>query len=159
VRADGTIAFERGALDAAFAVTATPNGTFHMRLDAAATALAFADITVRVTRAPLKPLYDALLGIFHGQIAKRIEAGMRAALVGPAPAAINRLLATVPSKVRPYFTSECFGRCKRAEKEVVASAQAGMRAAIVGPAPAAVHRLLATVPSKVRYESVLCSRK
>ena len=45
-------------------------------------------------------VYNALLGLFHQQIVAKVQAEMNDALTGPAPKAINRLLATVPSSVR-----------------------------------------------------------
>jgi hypothetical protein len=97
--AEGRVEFERGAPAAVFAVSDS-KGKLHLDLNTSETSLAFADIDVRVTNAPLKPLYDALLSLFHGQIVQRIYEEMDHALKGPAPAAVNRLLAQVPSEVR-----------------------------------------------------------
>jgi hypothetical protein len=74
-----------------------------MDLDRSASAITFVDIDMHVTRAPLKPLYDALLRVFHGAIVAKITAEMNRALWYTVPQEVNQLLANIPSEVCPIL--------------------------------------------------------
>lgn len=99
-RADGSTLFHRGALVAKFALRDDGGGQLRLALDRRRTAVSFVDIDVRVDKAPLKPLYDALLSVFHGQIVTRITKRMNRALTRDVPKQLNHLLAKVPTQVR-----------------------------------------------------------
>ena len=76
------------------------NGTLQLEIDPDRTAVSFVDIDVAVDKAPLKPVYDALLSVFHGQIVDRITARLNRALKRKVPRQVNTLLAQVPTQVR-----------------------------------------------------------
>lgn len=95
--ADGSAVFQHGALTATFKLHGTNKLT--MDLDRSASAITFLDIDMEITRAPLKPLYDAVLAVFHGPIVAKITAEMNHALRYQVPMEVNQLLAEVPSEV------------------------------------------------------------
>jgi hypothetical protein len=102
--AEGSTLFQRGALAANFKLLGTD--TISMDLDRSASAITFLDIDMEITRAPLKPLYDAVLAVFHGPIVAKITAEMNHALRYQVPREVNQLLAAVPSEVG---VSKCSG--------------------------------------------------
>jgi hypothetical protein len=96
-RAEGSVDFQRGALSAVFALH--DQGKLMLDLHSDESSIEFADIKVRVQRAPLKVIYDLILQVFHEQIVEMIGVEMNSALRGPVPKEINSLLAMVPTQV------------------------------------------------------------
>ena len=113
-----SITFSGGTLRATLSLHQPhPSAPLQLAVNASQTSVTFDAIDIQVDKAPLKAVYNALLGLFHGQVVHRVRHGIRDALNGPAPDTVNHLLRDVPTQARARIIC-LFGRVVRQQAVV-----------------------------------------